>query len=157
MLVLGIDPGSRVLGYGLIDWSAAPSFVLGGTIEAREKDPPGARVLELGRELETLLREVVRGHRVQRAGIENGFVGGFNTDLMLANARGVALYIVKLVLGLEPTFINPSTVKKAAAGHGRADKEAVQVAVQRTLRMRSKPSPDTADALAVAIATAGAA
>lgn len=155
--MLGLDPGTRKLGYGLVDWGAVPRFVLGGTIEATRDDKPGARVAEIGQELDGLLREVGSSHAITRVGIESGFMGGKSakSDLMLANARGVVLYIVATVLRIEPVFVAPSTIKKVVAGHGHAEKPQVQAAVKATLRMQCLPGSDTADALAVAIAAAG--
>lgn len=156
MLVLGIDPGSRILGYGLVEWGAAPRFVMAGTIEAKKSLPPHARLIEIGSELEVLLREI---GAVERVGIEAGFMGGRSakSDLMLANARGTAYYLAAKVFALMPRLIAPATAKKASTGNGRAEKDQVVAGVARMLRMRTPPSPDAADALAVAIAAAGAA
>jgi crossover junction endodeoxyribonuclease RuvC len=157
VVILGIDPGSRVLGYGLIDWSAAPRFLEAGAIEATKKDAPGARVAEIGQCLQELLREMAARYQIALVGIEAGFMGGrsVRTDLMLANARGVALYMVARELRIEPVFVAPSSVKKAVTGNGRAEKPEVQTAVKRILMMRTRPGADAADALAVAIASAG--
>ena len=159
MIVLGLDPGTRVLGYGLVRWDASPCCLAAGAIEATKADAPGARVREIGTELEKLLREFAVGWRIDRVGIESGFMGGFSakSDLMLANARGVALFVAARELSMEPVFVAPSTVKKAVTGSGKAEKPAVQTAVKRILGMHTRPGSDAADALAVAIAAAGVA
>ncbi len=162
MIALGLDPGSRILGYGLVDWGAEPRFILGGTIEATKKDSPALRIREIGDGLRDLLGEF-KTYGITRVGIESGYVSevkdrksrNHKAELMLANARGVALYLATSILGIEPIFVAPSTVKKAATGSGNAEKEQVMEAVKAVLRMNRRPSADTADALAVAIAAAG--
>jgi len=159
VLVLGIDPGSRVLGYGLISWGASPRFIAGGAISAAPRAQPGARLAEIGQDLDGVLRELQGAHKIERVAIEAGFFGRAaksnpKTDLVLANARGVALFLVATILGKEPAWLAPATVKKAVTGSGRAEKAEVQRAVVATLKMRRCPAPDVADALAVAIAAA---
>jgi crossover junction endodeoxyribonuclease RuvC len=157
VVILGIDPGTRVLGYGLVEWGATPRYLAAGVIDAPAAWAPGARIAEIGRQLEALLREFLRERRIDRAGMESGFMGGRSArdDLTLAAGRGVALFMVATVLGLEPVMVAPATVKKVVAGHGHADKKQVQAAAQRILGMRVTPGPDAADALGVAIAAAG--
>lgn len=147
--ILGIDPGTLRLGYGVVE-TAGPTelrYVECGIISAPARLPRAARLVEIARGLRELLAEV-RPHAVA---MEEAFFGkNIQSTLALGEARGVAI----LVAGearLTVVGYTPATVKKNVVGHGRATKDQIAYLVRTTLRMRRVPSSDAADALAIAI------
>jgi len=158
-LVLGIDPGSRRCGYGVVR-SEGPrlSYVAAGVIDVGTKRPLAARLVEIGEELSEVCNEVQAQRQPGEpvaAGIESGYVDGHGaTALVLGAARGVALYVVASAFGCEVRQYEPSTVKKAATGSGKADKAQVARMVALRLRMKREPTSDAADAIAIAITRA---
>lgn len=156
--ILGIDPGLRRTGFGLIDAEGARlHYVASGavsTAEAEIGDLPGRlRLIVEG------LREVVGRWQPDCAAVEIVFVNvNPQSTLLLGQARGAALAALVSV----PLAVSEYTalqVKKAVVGHGQARKEQVQAMVQRLLALPGLPGRDAGDALAVAIthAHAGAA
>ena len=151
MRILGIDPGSLRLGYGIVESEGAGGarvrYVECGVITAPARRPRAARLAEIGRGLRELIAEV-RPHAVA---MEEAFYGvNVQSTIALGEARGVAL-LVAAEEGLAVTGYPPATVKKSVVGHGRASKEQVGFLVRALLSMRRTPSPDAADALAIAI------
>jgi crossover junction endodeoxyribonuclease RuvC len=147
--ILGIDPGTLRLGYGVVE-TMGPThlrYVECGIITAPARMSRGARLVEIARGLRELLAEV-RPHAVA---MEEAFFGkNVQSTLALGEARGVAI----LVAGeAELTVVGytPATVKKNVVGHGRATKEQIAYLVRTTLGMRRVPSSDASDALAIAI------
>lgn len=147
MIVLGIDPASVRMGYGLISAEGEQlRFVEAGLISAPAGWDKYARLAELGRSLE----EVFADHAVEAVAIEAGFVKGQMGALTSGAARGVAGYIAAR-RGLAVVEYAPSTVKKSITGHGHAEKDQVARLVQVLLQMNRQAEPDAADALAVAV------
>jgi crossover junction endodeoxyribonuclease RuvC len=147
--VLGIDPGTLRLGYGVIDCDgpAQVRYVECGVITASPREPRPARLAEIGRGLRELLAEV-RPHAVA---MEDAFYGkNVQSTLALGEARGVALFVTA-EQGLSVSGYAPALVKKTVVGHGRATKEQIGYLVRALLAMRRTPEPDAADALAIAI------
>ena len=150
MRTLGIDPGSRVTGWGLVSGSSnRPSLDACGEIRLEARLGLHARLLALQTELERLLVE----HGPEAVAVEWPFHGvNARSALQLAHARGVVLCTVAAA-GLEPAEYSPATIKKAVTGSGRADKDQVLGMVARLLRV--SPSEiegnDSADALAAAL------
>jgi len=140
--VLGIDPGLRSTGFGVISVDGgALGYVTCGCIRTGEAELP----LRLGVILRDLC-EVIARYRPTEVAIEKVFV-------LLGQARGAA--ISAAVLAEIP--VNEYTalqVKQAVVGHGKAAKQQVQDMVRRLLKLQREPSPDAADALACAIAHA---
>lgn len=150
MRILGIDPGSTRIGYGLIAHGRELQFLDCGTIEVAARDQR-EKLGELARRFAALLRAA----RPDAAGIETLFFAkNRKTALAVAEARGVLL----LALAREriPTHeCSPREVKVAVCGYGNADKVAVARMVCRTLRLpRLNERDDATDALAIAIAAA---
>ncbi|HEY4186339.1 MAG TPA: crossover junction endodeoxyribonuclease RuvC [Polyangia bacterium] len=147
--ILGIDPGTLRLGYGVIETVGAADvrYVECGIISAPARMPRGERLVEIARGLRELLVEV-QPHAVA---MEEAFFGkNIQSTLALGEARGVAI----LVAGeakLTVVGYTPATIKKNVVGHGRATKDQIAYLVRTTLRMRRVPSSDAADALAIAI------
>lgn len=148
MRILGIDPGLRRTGFGVIDADGPRLiYVASGTIIV-----PGD--LSLAARLKTILdhvREVAAETRPTVAAMEKVFL---NTNpastLLLGQARGAALCALA-DSGLEVHEYTALQVKKSVVGTGRAAKEQVQHMVQRLLSLNGLPSADSADALACAI------
>jgi len=147
--VLGIDPGSRVCGYGLI--GVAPRDELAcvecGVLTAREDQPMERRLGEIARGL----REVIDELAPEAVAVEAVFVhANIKSALALAQARGMVLAIAGLV-GLPVFAYEPAVVKKTVVGSGRAGKDQVARMVAGMVGLRTLPRADAADALAVAI------
>lgn len=155
MRILGIDPGLRTTGFGLIDVDgSALSYVASGTISTTriEKDhlPARLKVLFDG------IREVVGRYQPDCASVEIVFVNvNPQSTLLLGQARGAAVTaLVSCELGVaEYTALQ---MKQAVVGYGRADKTQIQEMVRRLLALPGLPGPDAADALGLAITHAHA-
>jgi crossover junction endodeoxyribonuclease RuvC len=148
MRILGIDPGSRVCGYGVIDCDGASlRYVECGVLTAPEHRPMEHRLGEIA----TALREVITELRPQLVAMEDVFTHqNPRSALALAQARGMALAVIGLA-ELSVASYAPALVKKAVAGNGRADKAQIARMVQMLIGLRSLPRADATDALAVAI------
>lgn len=147
--VLGLDPGSRVLGYAVVDSRGRGGFTYRecGTIRTTEGLHIAGRLLEIATEL----REVIAEHRPTAAAVEDVFSHkSVRSALVLGQARGAAL-LVLAEAGLEVASYPPATVKRTVCGNGRATKEQVQHMVAALARLSRPPATDAADALALAI------
>lgn len=147
MRVLGIDPGLRNLGWGLIDAEGSRlSHVANGICHSVGEDL-ATRLLSLYEQLDAIIRH----HAPDTAAVENTFVNkdGAGT-LKLGQARGIAL-LVPAQHGLSVGEYSPNKVKKTVVGVGHAAKEQVAHMVRVQLPGVDLAGPDAADALAVAI------
>ncbi|MFH2007194.1 MAG: crossover junction endodeoxyribonuclease RuvC [bacterium] len=147
--VLGLDPGSRVLGYAVVDLLGRGRFVYRecGAITTRASAPITERLLEIATEL----REVIREYHPTVVAMEDVFHSrNARSALVLGQARGAAL-LIAAEHGLEVSSYPPATVKRTVCGNGRAAKEQVQQMVAALARLKRPPAVDAADALAVAI------
>ncbi len=147
MRILGIDPGLRTLGWGVIESAGSRlSHVSNGQIRSEGTDL-AARLLSLFEQL----GDVVRKHAPDTAAVEQTFVNkdGAGT-LKLGQARGVAM-LVPALAGLQVGEYAPNRVKKTVVGVGHADKEQVMHMVRLQLPGCNPVGPDAADALAIAI------
>ena len=149
MRILGLDPGSRVCGYGVIDLSEGElRYVECGVLTATRTDD--AMEVRLG-EIACGLREVIAELDPQVVAVEDVFSHqNPRSALALAQARGMVLAVVGLA-GLSVASYPPASVKKAVSGSGRADKDQVARMVQVLIGLGSLPKADATDALAVAI------
>jgi len=149
--ILGIDPGSRATGYGVIDRQGhALTFVACGVIRASEKKPFPERL----EEIYDGIVEVIVAHKPQLVGIEDIFTAiNPRSALKLGHARGVLILAARQHDLLLEEY-SPRVVKQAVAGYGQAPKEQVQQMVRVLLKLAASPSQDAADALAVAICRA---
>jgi crossover junction endodeoxyribonuclease RuvC len=145
--ILGIDPGTRATGYGVVEFEGSVlRRVAGGVIRPREGD----LALRLY-EVHCALERVVRESSPDRAAIEAVFSArNPRSALLLGHARGVALAACAAA-GLIPMEYAPGRIKRAVVGYGGASKSQVQRMVQRLLGLAAPPPVDEADALAVAI------
>lgn len=157
-LILGLDPGSRRTGYGLIRvQGGVPVHVAHGCIDAQQSvrgatrvaQPPGL-ALRLQR-IFTAVRAVVDEHQPQEIAIERVFLHkNADSALKLGQARGVAL-CAAIALGAEAHEYAPRAIKQAVTGFGGAEKAQVGRMIALLLRLESVPQADAADALAIAL------
>ena len=150
MRILGIDPGLRITGFGVIHKQGNKlAYIASGTIKTADADLPSR--------LKTILAgvsEVVRTYQPDCAAIEKVFVNvNPQSTLLLGQARGAAISAAVLA-ALPVNEYTALQVKQAVVGHGKAAKHQVQDMVRRLLKLQGAPSPDAADALACAIAHA---
>ncbi|MGE5467005.1 MAG: crossover junction endodeoxyribonuclease RuvC [Ignavibacteria bacterium] len=146
--ILGIDPGLRITGFGIIDRRGNKlAYVSSGCVRTDDS----ASLPERVRTILDGIAEVVAAHAPQQAAIEKVFVNvNPQSTLLLGQARGAA--IAALVSASLPVAeYTALQVKQAVVGHGKAAKEQVQAMVKRLLQLPGEPSPDAADALACAI------
>jgi crossover junction endodeoxyribonuclease RuvC len=149
--ILGIDPGLRITGFGIIDKVGQKlAYVASGCVKSSDKDSLPERI----RTLLDGIAEVIATHKPDQAAIEKVFVNvNPQSTLLLGQARGAA--IAALVgAGLPVAEYTALQVKQAVVGHGKAAKEQVGHMVCRLLQLPGAPSADAADALACAIAHA---
>ena len=148
MRILGIDPGTARLGYGIIDADDTYQAVSHGVIETSPSHSMPMRLLELHEALRSLIAE----HEPRVMAIEQLFFSrNVTTAIAVGQARGVAL-LLGAQSGLDVIEYTPAEIKQAISGYGNADKHQVQAMVQLLLELDTQPHPDdAADALAVAL------
>lgn len=149
MRVLGIDPGTATLGWGIIDHQGSVTRAVDyGALITAPDVAPEHRLLQL---YEGLGR-VCRTHRPVAAAVEKLYFGqNSRTAMAVGQARGICLLVLAQA-NIPFVEMSPAEVKQAVTGYGRADKHQVQLMVQRLLRLETYPKPDdVADALAIAI------
>ncbi len=150
MRILGVDPGSRILGYGVIEAYAGYGelhFVACGTIRTTVKYPMAYRLNEIF----DGLNEVIQTHQPEVCAVEDVFMANnARSALKLGQARGAAV-VAAMQNGLAVYDYPPRQVKQAVAGYGQAEKGQMQRMVQVLLKLKGVPSVDAADALGVAI------
>ena len=145
--ILGIDPGLRVTGFGVIEKNGASLlYIASGCVKSGDA--------ELADRLKTILaglREIIGEHRPQQVALEKVFVNvNPASTLALGQARGTAI-CAAVDAGLPVAEYTALQVKQAVVGNGHAKKEQVQEMVKRLLGLAGAPSADAADALACAI------
>lgn len=148
--VLGIDPGSHRLGWGIIEGSTAKSKIVDcGCIELPKNSDVSTYLLQIHRELENIIAK----YDPVKVGIESLFVQkNIKTVMTVAQARGVILYTLAQH-HLNWIELSPNTIKSAVAGAGNAGKNEVERMVGLLLNIdTTKLLDDTTDALAIAIA-----
>jgi crossover junction endodeoxyribonuclease RuvC len=147
--ILGIDPGSLRLGYGVIDRVGPAQLSLRRVRGDRRAGAHGAR-----RALTTIgrgLRELSTSCAPDEVAMEQAFYGkNVQSTLVLGEARGVVTFIV-CDKGLTLAGYAPAKVKRTIVGHGAATKQQIGYLVRALLSLRRVPEPDAADALAIAI------
>ena len=152
MRVLGVDPGTSVTGYGVIDTeNGAPGMgrlVECGVITFARRSPLPRRLAELHEGIAALIAR----HQPTALALENAFYHkNVRTTLVLGHARGVVLMAAQQA-GLAIAEYPPATIKKTVVGMGGARKAQVGAMVARLLRLRRAPQPaDAADGVAVAL------
>ncbi len=155
MRILGIDPGLRTTGFGIVETQGPHlHYVASGTISTQHLDthalPARLKVLFDG------ISEVVQRYQPTCASMEIVFVNvNPQSTLLLGQARG-ALITALVYADLAVAEYTALQMKQAVAGHGRAQKSQVQEMVKRLLNLPGLPGPDAADALGMAITHAHA-
>lgn len=147
MRILGIDPGLRITGFGVIDQDGQQlHYVASGCIKTQTGELP-----ERLKAILNSLGVVIAQHKPDQVAIEKVFVNvNPQSTLLLGQARGAAICAAVLA-DLPVGEYTALQVKQAVVGNGHAEKEQVQLMVQRLLKLSGTPSPDAADALACAI------
>ena len=149
MIILGIDPGLAIVGWGVIEYRASRFRTLAyGSIETPAGMPTEQRLLAIHRELCAVMDK----YRPEEMAVEElFFTNNITTGIRVAEARGVILMTGEQH-GIKMAEYTPPQVKQAVVGYGKADKKQVIEMVTRILNLPAPPKPDdTADALAIAI------
>lgn len=146
--ILGIDPGLRITGFGVIDRRGQKlAYVASGCVKTDDK----ASLPERIKTLIDGIAEVISVHGPDQAAVEKVFVNvNPQSTLLLGQARGAAVAAL-VSAGLPVAEYTALQVKQAVVGHGKAAKEQVAHMVVRLLGLPGEPSADAADALACAI------
>ncbi|WP_277188127.1 crossover junction endodeoxyribonuclease RuvC [Caballeronia sp. BR00000012568055] len=147
MRILGIDPGLRVTGFGIIDKTGNTlNYVTSGVIKTADADLP-SRLNTIFSGISTLIAQ----HHPDQAAIEKVFVNvNPQSTLLLGQARGAAICGM-VASGVPVAEYTALQLKQAVVGYGRATKEQMQQMVVRLLNLSGVPSTDAADALGMAI------
>ncbi|OGL34675.1 crossover junction endodeoxyribonuclease RuvC [Candidatus Saccharibacteria bacterium RIFCSPHIGHO2_12_FULL_47_16b] len=150
MRIIGIDPGTGLLGFGIIEVAKNGKLMLvdGGVIRTPQKEDDAQRLAIIFDELS----EIIAGTKPAEMAVEKlYFAQNVTTAMAVAQARGVAIVAGKQA-GLEISEYTPLQIKQALTGYGRADKKQIQEMVRVLLGLKVVPKPDDcADALACAI------
>lgn len=149
MRILGIDPGTVVMGYGIIESDGDDVTLIDyGAITVKERSPIGERL----HTLYTRLTAIIEQYQPENVAVEQPFVArNVRTALAIGRAQAVAI-LAAAAAGISATEYTPAQVKQRVAGYGTAGKEQVQEMVRLQLHLATVPEPnDAADALAVAI------
>lgn len=150
MRILGVDPGTGILGFGIIDVTiqSKATLVDGGVIRTPVKEQDSIRLSTIYDELSGIIDQ----HKPDVMAVEKLFFAqNVTTAMTVSQARGVIL-LCGVQNGLELFEYTPLQIKQALTGYGRADKKQIQEMVRVILSLKEIPKPDdAADALAVAI------
>jgi crossover junction endodeoxyribonuclease RuvC len=150
MKILGIDPGLQITGYGVVDFAQRePKLIDGGVIRLSARSTLSDRLVELHKELESLLDEF----QPAICAVEQLYAHYKHprTAILMGHARGVILLAAQR-RNIQIRELSANRIKQSVVGHGHAGKSQMQRAVQQILHLKSLPQPpDVADALAAAL------
>lgn len=148
MRILGIDPGSTVTGFGVIEKRRGRvHFVHAGCVKTKSTEPIGERLARIHEGL----MDALQTHAPDEVAIESIFrYKSSESALRLGQARGVALLAIAQS-GYDIHEYNPMTIKRTVGAHGKADKKAVAKMVEMLLGTKIEGPADMTDALAIAI------
>lgn len=149
MVILGIDPGLAIVGWGLIEYNGNKFRTLAyGAIRTPAGMETPKRLLSIRRDMEELMKK----YRPDQMAVEELFFNtNITTGIRVAEARGIILAVAE-DFGVTIAEYTPLQVKQSVVGYGRAEKRQVIEMVTRLLNLPAPPKPDdTADALAIAI------
>jgi crossover junction endodeoxyribonuclease RuvC len=150
MRIIGIDPGSKITGYGVVEWKLyRPVLVAGGVIRLDGRDTMAERLVELEKELVSLFEE----YKPDVCAVEQLYAHYAHprTAIQMGHARGVILLVAQRA-GVRVEQFAANRIKQSVVGHGHAGKGQVQKAIQLFWNLKEAPEPpDVADALAVAL------
>ncbi len=149
MKVLGIDPGSETLGWGVVEGENLKYRLVDfGTVKSSPKEAFSKRLLKIG----SGVGEIIEQFQPDVISVEEAFYAtNVKVALKLGQVRGVVLYLGEKA-NLEVAEYSPRLIKQTVVGYGNAEKHQVQEMVRLLLKMKTAPQPhDAADALAIAI------
>lgn len=149
MRIIGIDPGTGILGFGIIEAEKGKAkLVDAGVIRTPVKEDDAIRLHTIYDELTSIIKET----KPEEMSVEKLFFAqNVTTAMTVAQARGVVL-LTGMQAGLKIAEYTPLQIKQALTGYGRAEKAQIQEMVRVILRLKDTPKPDDcADALAAAI------
>lgn len=149
MKILGVDPGTAIVGFGVIETNGHKHYM----IDAGVIRTPAHQVLEL--RLKTIyegLSEIIETNKPDIMVVEKLFFAkNVTTAMSVSHARGV-IYLAGVMAGVKIVEYTPLQIKQALTGYGQADKNQIQELVKIMLKLKEKPQPDDcADALAAAL------
>lgn len=149
MRIIGIDPGTGILGFGIIEViKGKPQLVDGGVIRTPVKEDDAVRLLTIYEELTDIIADTCPD---EMAVEKLFFAQNVTTAMTVAQARGVVL-LAGMQASLKISEYTPLQIKQALTGYGRADKKQIQEMVRVILGLKEVPKPDdAADAIACAI------
>jgi crossover junction endodeoxyribonuclease RuvC len=148
MRILGIDPGTGIMGFGVIDTGSRTVMVDAGVIRTKVHQPEPERLLIIF----DALQEIVETNKPEAVSVEKLFFArNVTTAMSVAQARGVVLLVAQQH-GLPIFEYTPMQIKQSLTGYGKADKKQMQEMVRILLKLKVVPKPDDcADALAAAL------
>lgn len=149
MKIIGIDPGTGILGFGIIEvLNKKVTLVDGGVIKTPSTDSDAERLKTIFEELTSIIKTT----KPSEMSVEKLFFAqNVTTAMTVSQARGVVL-LAGIQAGLKISEYTPLQIKQALTGYGRADKKQIQEMVRVILNLKIAPKPDDcADALAAAI------
>jgi crossover junction endodeoxyribonuclease RuvC len=148
MRILGIDPGTGIMGFGVIDTGRKPKLVDAGVIRTKVHQAESERLLIIF----DGLHEIIKATKPAMVSVEKLFFArNVTTAMSVAQARGVVLLVAQQH-GLPIAEYTPMQIKQSVTGYGKADKKQMQEMVRLLLNLKEVPKPDdAADALAAAL------
>ena len=148
MIVIGIDPGSRYTGIGVIEYTQKQlNYLYSARICCSTKAPLGQRLLEINQ----CLSKVLKTYQPSQAAIESVFYAkNARSALVLGHARGVALMLLHQYCDIVQEYA-PRLIKQTITGLGNANKDQVQFMCKKLLNLDTALSEDAADGLAIAL------
>lgn len=147
MIILGIDPGSRLMGYGIIEKEGTKlTYLHSGTIDVNDRAM--SQKLE---EIYSTISKVIEEYKPDLLSIENIFYAkNVQSTIKLAHARAIPILLAQI--NKIPVYqFTPLEVKQSVVGYGRAEKHQIQEMVKILLKLEKKVQADASDALALAI------
>ena len=149
MRIIGIDPGTGILGFGIIEVNKGKSHLVdAGVIRTPVKEDDAVRLLTIYEELTDIIADT---HPDEMAVEKLFFAQNVTTAMTVAQARGVVL-LTGMQADLKISEYTPLQIKQALTGYGRADKKQIQEMVRVIMHLKEVPKPDDcADAIACAI------
>ena len=148
MRILGIDPGTGIMGFGVIDSGSQPKMVDAGVIRTKVHQPEPERLVIIY----DALQEIVKLNQPAAVSVEKLFFArNVTTAMSVAQARGIVLLVAQQH-NLPIFEYTPMQIKQTITGYGKADKKQMQEMVRMLLKLKEVPKPDDcADALAAAL------
>ncbi len=151
MIILGIDPGTAKIGFGVINKTRELKLIEYGCIQTPKNLKDSQRLIKLHEQLQ----KIIKKHKPDMVAVEDlFFFKNLKTAISVSQARGVIL-LTAAKLKVPISEYTPLQIKQAVTGYGRAEKKQVQKMVKMILNLKKIPKPDdAADALAAAICCA---